>query len=109
VFSHRLGISQLPGSQIPTKTSMQHNHKSKSKRRTCSSTRRPSLNDPRFPCSGNIKDEPGAVVCRVSPSLVRFGTFQLPAWRGGMQTELVPLLADFVIKHHYPHLQGPCF
>ena len=32
-------------------------------------------------CSGNIRDEPGAVVCRVSASFIRFGTFQLPASR----------------------------
>jgi uncharacterized protein YdiU (UPF0061 family) len=35
--------------------------------------------------NGNVKIEPGAVVCRVSPSFVRFGTFQLPVSRGGMQ------------------------
>ena len=50
--------------------------------------------------------EPGAVVCRVSPSFVRFGTFQLPASRGGLQPDLVKIVADYVIRHHYPHLQG---
>jgi hypothetical protein len=35
--------------------------------------------------NGNVKIEPGAVVCRVAPSFVRFGTFQLPVSRGGMQ------------------------
>jgi uncharacterized protein YdiU (UPF0061 family) len=45
--------------------------------------------------------EPGAVVCRVSPSFVRFGTFQLPASRGGEETALVKTLADYVIRHHY--------
>lgn len=57
-------------------------------------------------CSGNAKYEPGAVVCRVSPSFVRFGTFQLPAIRGGDQIAMVPPLADYVIRHHYSHLQG---
>ncbi len=52
--------------------------------------------------------EPGAVVCRVSPSFVRFGSFQLPAMRGGDQLPLVRMLADYVIRHHYPHLQGAC-
>lgn len=35
--------------------------------------------------NGNAKLEPGAVVCRVARSFVRFGTFQLPAtrWVGG--------------------------
>ena len=56
--------------------------------------------------NGNVKWEPGAVVCRVSPSFVRIGTFQLPASRGGMDQDLVKVLADYIIKHHYPHLQG---
>ena len=51
-----------------------------------------------------MRDEPGAVVCRVSPAFIRFGTFQLPASRE--ETHLVPVLADYVIKHHYPHLEG---
>jgi hypothetical protein len=45
--------------------------------------------------NGDAKMEPGAVVCRVSPSFVRFGTFQLPVSRGGLQTDLVKLLADY--------------
>lgn len=56
--------------------------------------------------SGNAAYEPGAVVCRVSPSFVRFGTFQLPAMRGGDQLPLVRQLADYVTKHLYPHLEG---
>lgn len=31
--------------------------------------------------NGNARLEPGAVVCRVAPSFMRFGTFQLPASR----------------------------
>jgi uncharacterized protein YdiU (UPF0061 family) len=54
--------------------------------------------------NGNGEMEPGAVVCRVAPSFVRFGTFQLPASRGGMQTGLSKMLADYVIKYHYPEL-----
>ena len=57
-------------------------------------------------CSGNAAYEPGAVVCRVSPSFVRFGTFQLPALRGGDQLPLVRQLADYVIRHLYSHLDG---
>jgi uncharacterized protein YdiU (UPF0061 family) len=57
---------------------------------------------------GNPTLEPGAVVCRVAPSFVRFGTFQLPAERGGEEREMVKLLADYVIRHHFPHLEdGP--
>jgi hypothetical protein len=56
--------------------------------------------------SGNARYEPGAVVCRVSPSFVRFGTFQLPALRGGAELPLVRTLADYVIRHLYPQLEG---
>ncbi|GAX80282.1 hypothetical protein CEUSTIGMA_g7720.t1 [Chlamydomonas eustigma] len=55
---------------------------------------------------GNAKFEPGAVVCRVAPSFVRFGTFQLPASRGGDDMKLVKMTADYVIKHHYGHLEN---
>lgn len=44
------------------------------------------------------------MVCRVSDAFIRFGTFQLPASRE--EGHLVPALADYVIKHHYPHLEG---
>ena len=54
---------------------------------------------------GNAKYEPGAVVCRVAPSFVRFGTFQLPASRLDDRS-LLPKLTDYVIRHHFPHLQG---
>ena len=57
-------------------------------------------------CSGDVKMEPGAVVCRVAPCWVRFGTFQLPASRGDVQLLMVQHLADYVIRHHYPHLEG---
>lgn len=55
-------------------------------------------------CSGNIQEEPGAVVCRVAHSWIRFGSFQLPA--ALEETPLVKQLADYVIKHHYSHLEG---
>eukprot|EP01025_Chloroclados_australasicus_P048654 TRINITY_DN551_c0_g1_i6.p3 TRINITY_DN551_c0_g1~~TRINITY_DN551_c0_g1_i6.p3 ORF type:complete len:578 (-),score=68.33 TRINITY_DN551_c0_g1_i6:211-1944(-) len=54
--------------------------------------------------NGDVKMEPGAVVCRVSPSFVRFGTFQLPATRESDQA-LIKQLADYVIKYHFSHLQ----
>ena len=31
---------------------------------------------------------------------------QLPAARGGEELGMVRQLADYVIRHHYPHLQG---
>ena len=49
---------------------------------------------------GNPRPEPGAVVCRVAPSFIRFGNFQLPAAR--QDTELLAKLADFTVDHHFP-------
>ncbi|WP_045727252.1 YdiU family protein [Xanthomonas sp. GPE 39] len=53
---------------------------------------------------GHPRPEPGAVVCRVAPSFVRFGSFELPAARG--DTRLLRRLADFVIARDFPHLQA---
>jgi len=55
--------------------------------------------------NGNVVEELGAAVCRVAPTFVRFGTFQLPASRGGNQLYLVKKLTDWVIQNHFPHLQ----
>ena len=52
---------------------------------------------------GNAKLEPGAVVCRVARSFVRFGSFELPASRG--EVDLIKDLADHVIRTCYPELQ----
>ncbi|KAF5831621.1 hypothetical protein DUNSADRAFT_12812 [Dunaliella salina] len=57
--------------------------------------------------TGNARFEPGAVVCRVAPSFVRFGTFQLPAQRGEGQEALVKVVADYVLRNHMPHLLQP--
>ena len=43
---------------------------------------------------------------QVSPSFVRFGTFQLPASRGGQELKLVKILADYVIHNHFPDVKG---
>ena len=51
--------------------------------------------------NGNVKLEKGAVVCRLAPSFVRFGTFQLPASRGEEEAKMVRDLADYVIAHHF--------
>ena len=56
--------------------------------------------------NGNAKAELGAVVCRVSPSFLRFGCFQLPASRGDKQ--LLTQLVDFSITQNFPHLGQPC-
>lgn len=51
---------------------------------------------------GHAKLEPGAVVCRVARSFVRFGSFELPASRGDV--DLIRELADHVIRTSYPEL-----
>lgn len=53
---------------------------------------------------GNPAPEPGAIVCRMAPSLLRFGNFELPASRGDI--ELLRQLADFCIRRDFPHLKG---
>jgi uncharacterized protein YdiU (UPF0061 family) len=53
---------------------------------------------------GHPQDEPGAIVCRVAPSFIRFGHFELPASRG--ETELLRRLVDFTIRRDFPHLRG---
>jgi serine/tyrosine/threonine adenylyltransferase len=54
---------------------------------------------------GHAAMEPGAIVCRVAPSFIRFGNFELCASRD----ELLQLrqLADFTLRHFYPHLGAP--
>lgn len=56
--------------------------------------------------SGNPKDEPGAIVCRVAQSFLRFGSFQIHAKRGKEDLEIVRTLADYTIKHHFPHIEN---
>jgi uncharacterized protein YdiU (UPF0061 family) len=45
---------------------------------------------------GHPAPEPGAIVCRVAPSFVRFGNFEI------LEEELKKALADYVIRHHFP-------
>ncbi|MFV2058372.1 MAG: YdiU family protein [Thiohalomonadales bacterium] len=44
--------------------------------------------------------EPGAMITRMAPSHIRFGSFEVFYYRN--QFEQIKKLADFVIKHHYP-------
>lgn len=53
---------------------------------------------------GNPQVEPGAIVCRVAPSFIRFGNFELPNSRG--ELALLEQLVDFTIARDYPALQG---
>lgn len=54
---------------------------------------------------GNPQAEPGAIVCRVAPSFLRFGHFELPTQRRDMA--LLEKLVDFTLTRDYPHLTGP--
>ena len=49
---------------------------------------------------GNPAPEPGAVVCRVAPSFLRFGNFQIHAARN--EPELLKQLMAYTIRNFYP-------
>ena len=51
---------------------------------------------------GNPRPEPGAIVCRVAPSFIRFGNFQIFAARQDHDT--LRALADFTVRHYEPDL-----
>jgi uncharacterized protein YdiU (UPF0061 family) len=52
---------------------------------------------------GNPKFEPGAVVCRVAPSFIRFGNFQIHTAR--QEFDLLRRLADHTIRTHFPNIE----
>ena len=52
---------------------------------------------------GNAEYENGAIVCRVAPSFIRFGNFEIFASRRDVDT--LKALTDFTIKHFFPHIQ----
>ena len=54
---------------------------------------------------GHPRHEPGAIVCRVAPSFIRFGNFEIFASRG--DTETLRTLTNFTLRHHFPHLLTP--
>ncbi|MBL8814707.1 MAG: YdiU family protein [Planctomyces sp.] len=54
---------------------------------------------------GNPQREPGAIVCRVAPSFVRFGNFQILSAR--RETDLLKRLVDFTIRRDFGHLGEP--
>ncbi len=51
---------------------------------------------------GHPEWETGAVVCRVAPSFIRFGTFELPMSRE--YTDLLRALANHTISLHFPEI-----
>jgi uncharacterized protein YdiU (UPF0061 family) len=54
---------------------------------------------------GRPQSEPGAVVCRVAPTFLRFGNFEILASRNDFQ--LLKALADYAITTHFPELGTP--
>lgn len=54
--------------------------------------------------NGNPAYEPGAVVCRVAPTFIRFGNFQLFAARKDITN--LKVLADYTINYFYPEIQS---
>jgi serine/tyrosine/threonine adenylyltransferase len=53
--------------------------------------------------SGNPAPEPGAIVCRVAPTFLRFGNFEILS--GHQELDLLKKLTDFMITEHYKHLE----
>jgi len=51
---------------------------------------------------GHPREEPGAVVCRVAPSFVRLGNFQILS--ANDEKDALKRLADYVIREHFPGL-----
>jgi uncharacterized protein YdiU (UPF0061 family) len=49
---------------------------------------------------GHPAPEPGAVVCRVAPSFVRFGNFQILA--ANNEIEVLKRLVDYTVREHFP-------
>lgn len=53
---------------------------------------------------GNAAYEPGAIVCRISPSYLRFGNFELLAAQ--KSKEQLEQLVDWTISRYHPHITG---
>ena len=54
---------------------------------------------------GNPAYEKGAIVSRISPSFLRFGSFEIFTARDDLKN--LKVLVDYTIKHHLPHLGAP--
>ena len=55
--------------------------------------------------NGNSKYEHGAIVCRVAPSFIRFGNFEIFAARNDLKQ--LKQLTDYTIKYFFNHLGTP--
>jgi uncharacterized protein YdiU (UPF0061 family) len=54
---------------------------------------------------GHPRPEPGAIVCRVAPTFLRFGNFELFASRG--EVDVLKKLADYTLETFFPELGPP--
>lgn len=54
---------------------------------------------------GHPEAEPGAVVCRVAPSFLRFGSYEI--WASLQRPDILKQLVDFTIQTEFPHLLTP--
>lgn len=54
---------------------------------------------------GHPKPEPGAIVCRIAPSFIRFGNFEIYTARQDKKT--LKTLLDYTICNNFPHLGPP--
>jgi uncharacterized protein YdiU (UPF0061 family) len=55
--------------------------------------------------NGNPAYEKGAIVSRISPSFLRFGSYEIFSSRNDIQN--LKILVDYTIKHHFSHLGKP--
>ena len=51
---------------------------------------------------GRAAHEPGAIVCRVAPSFLRFGSFQIHMARGDVDT--LQTLLDYTVRTYFPNV-----
>ena len=54
--------------------------------------------------NGNAAYEKGAIVCRVAPSFIRFGSFEIFASKGDVET--LKKLTDYTIEEFYPQFES---
>ena len=53
--------------------------------------------------NGNKQFEPGAIVCRVAPSFIRLGSFQIHAMMGDKET--LEAIVKHTLKNHFPQCE----
>ncbi|WP_291287417.1 protein adenylyltransferase SelO [Flavobacterium sp.] len=54
--------------------------------------------------NGNSAYEKGAIVCRVAPSFIRFGSFEMLTARNELQN--LKQFVEYNIKHYFPEIKG---